>query len=114
MTLAKSLMKLDRCIDLFRSMDNGLSSQVISVFLAVARSRGSIETRDLPTKTGLSQSSVNRSLTYLQEHHWKDPDKPGLRLVNQKVHPLDARMRVVELTIRGRKVADQIEEIING
>lgn len=114
MTTLKALKKMNRCVDLFRSMDAGLSSQTISVFLAVALSPDHMETRDLSTKTGLTQGSVNRALTYMQEKHWKNPDKPGLKLVIQKVHPLDARQRVVSLTIRGRKLADQIREIIDG
>ena len=61
----------------------------------------------------MTQSSVNRALIYLQDTHWKDRTKPGLRLIVQKVHPLDARQRITTLTPRGHKLVQQIEEIIN-
>ena len=108
-----ALMKLDRLIDLFRAMDQNLPTQVVSVFLAVARSKEPLETRRLPDLTGMTQSSVNRALIYLQDTHWGDRKKPGLKLIIQKVHPLDARMREASLTPKGRKLAAQIEEIIN-
>lgn len=109
-----AVMKMERVIDLFRAMDNVLPSQVISVFLVVARSREPLETRHLPNLTGLTQSSVNRALTYLRHTHWSDKKKPGLNLITQKVHPLDARQREASLTPKGRKLAQQIDEIING
>ena len=60
----------------------------------------------------MTQSSVNRCLIDLQEGHPKK-NKPGLHLIVQRVHPLDARQREASLTPKGRKLVQQIEEIIN-
>ena len=61
----------------------------------------------------MSRSS-GASATYLQAHHWSDTKKPGLKLIVQKVSMLDARQREASLTPKGRKLVQQIDEIING
>ncbi len=65
------------------------------------------------TASALSASLTVR-LTYLQAHHWSDMKKPGLKLIVQKVSMLDARQREASLTPKGRKLVQQIDEIING
>ena len=108
-----ALAKLDRLIDLFRAMDQTLPTQVVSVFLAIARSEEPLETRRIPNMCGMTQSSVNRALTYLQHVHWSIKGKPGLKLITQKVSMLDARQREATLTPKGHQMAAKIEEIIN-
>jgi len=109
-----ALVQLDRVVSLFRQMDPIMPSQVVSVFLAIARSKEPLETRLLPNKVGLSQSAVNRALTYLQDTHWKDRTKPGLKLIAYRPHPMDARQRLASLSPRGHQVAAEIREIIDG
>lgn len=107
-----ALVKAEKIIDLFRGLDSTLPTQVVAVFLAIAKQTEPLETRRLPDMVGLSQSSINRALTYLQDTHWSDRHRPGLKLIDQQVSRMDARQRVVELTPKGRKLANQIEEII--
>ena len=109
-----ALVKLDRVVSLMRQMDPIMPTQVISVFLAIAKSKEPLETRLLPNKVGLSQSAVNRALTYLQDTHWKDHTKPGLKLIAYRPHHLDARQRLASLSPRGQQLVAQIKEIIDG
>lgn len=113
---ATAIRKADQIINLFRGMDNTIPSQVISVFLAVAKVSldEELETRRIPEKVGLSHAATQRALTYLGDTHWKDKEKPGLNLTTYRVSLRDARQRVVELTPKGRKLVHQIDEIING
>lgn len=108
-----ALIKMDRAISLFRNLDSELPTQVVSIFLAIAR-KGECYTRELPDSVGLSTSAVNRGLTYLGDHHWRDRSKAGLKLVAQRVDPMDRRQRIAELTPRGRSIVKQLEEILNG
>lgn len=107
------LRKLSKTLDIFRGMDSDLPTQVIDVFLSIAQ-RDEVYTRDLPDMVGLSQSSVNRAVTYLADAHWRDRNKPGLKLISMRIDPMDRRQRIVQLTARGKHVATQLEEILDG
>lgn len=108
-----AVRKLSRALDLFRAMDPELPTQVIEVFCTIAQ-HDEVQTRDLPDMTGLTQSSVNRAVTYLADHHWRDRSKTGLKLIAQRTDPMDRRQRVVSLTPKGVKLSRQLEEIFNG
>lgn len=110
-TPRRGIKSFSSIISMFRALDPLLSIQVIDVFLEVARARdGEIETRDLPDRVGLSQSSTNRALTYLAEHDWKDKSKPGLGLIEHHVSTMDRRQRLARLTGKGKMLVKKIEE----
>ena len=109
--MKKPISMVHQAVELFRTLDPYLPSQVISVFLEVAANDGPVETRDLPKKLGMPQSSVNRALTTLAETHWKDREKPGLFLLEHRVSPLDRRQRLVQLTPKGKKMVADIERL---
>lgn len=108
-----AVRRMARAINLFRAMDNTIPSQVISVFLEVAASGEEIETRLLPDRVGLTQTSVSRAILYLSDTDWKDKNKPGLRLIVRHVGQRDARQRVVGLTSKGRRLVGKIEAALS-
>ena len=109
----KALIKLSRALGKFRDMDSTMPTQVMAIFLAVAKSREPLEETALPNMTGMLQASVNRALKDLSVGT-EAKSKRGLKLVVQRPHPLDARKNIVELTPKGHKLVADIEEIING
>lgn len=113
--IASAQMKgLAKTLELFRELDPTLPSQVIAVFLEIANAEdGELETRDLPDRVGLAQSSVNRALTYLSDRHWSDKDKPGLQLIEHRLHPLDRRQRIAVLSPKGKTFVRKIEEYLS-
>lgn len=114
--VAQMARKLFLALETLRSLDPNLPVNFVQVFLAVAaapRDKG-IETRALPERVDLSNSAVNRAVTYLGDRHWKTPDRPGLGLVECKVDPYDRRMRIAKLTPKGQRVVDNMRELLYG
>jgi DNA-binding MarR family transcriptional regulator len=108
-------MKLQRALDILRTLDPELPMSVVVCFLAVAETgKERVQVRDIQTKTGLSQSSLSRALIYLGDRHWKrEAAKGGLEMVAQFVDPEDRRARLVALTSKGEALARSLEAAVS-
>lgn len=85
----------------------------LSIFLYIA-SRGDevIETRDLPDALGMKQTTINRSIRSMADRSYIH--EVGFGLLRQSVNMTDERQRIVELTPKGKMLAKQMEELLNG
>lgn len=107
--------KLFLALEVLRGLDPNLPITFAQVFLLIAQARdGEIVLRDLTKMADFSASAVNRAVTYLGERHWKDPDRPGLGLVDSRPDIRDRRQRIITLSAKGRRAASQMKELIYG
>ena len=85
----------------------------LSIFLYIA-ARGDevIETRELPDALGMTQTTINRSIRSMADRSYIH--EVGFGLLRQSVNPSDERQRIVELTPKGKVLAKQMEELLNG
>lgn len=113
--MENGLEKLKQVVDLLRAIDPELPMSVLVCFLTVAETgRERVQVRDVQAKTGLSQSSLSRALTYLGDRHWKrDALKGGIELVAQYVDPEDRRARLVALTPKGESLVRALSAAIS-
>lgn len=85
----------------------------LQIFLYIAaRPDKVIETRELPDVLGLSQTTINRSIRSMADRSYIH--EVGFGLLRQSISPTDERQRIVELTPKGKQLALQMEELING
>lgn len=84
---------------------------MIAVFCFVAdRSDKIIETRHMPEELGLPQTTINRLVRTMADRSYLREE--GLKWLKVSTDMQDERQRIVELTVKGRKLANQIREIM--
>lgn len=109
-----SVDQMTRGLKVFTALDDNLPHQYILVYLRVAEAV-EIEVRDLVPiaahEFAMSPSALNRALRYLSDEHWSKT-KPGLGLIDQRIHPADRRVRIASLTPRGRMILEQLEAAV--
>lgn len=102
-----------------RLMQTGRPEMPISVmntFLAIIlrESEGQAERPcllDLSVELGLPATSMSRHVRYLGEFERRGV--PGCGWVSVSIHPKDGRQRVVQLTRKGKAVADRLRRTLN-
>lgn len=89
-----------------------INTSIVNTFLGVAI-WGGLDHRDDPltmqelsTRIGLPYTTVSRHLRYLGE--LERQGKPGLDLVTTEIYHLNRRMKVTELTHKGKAIRDRI------
>lgn len=107
----KSLIKLQAVMDEFTDEHYKITANMISIFCYVAaRSDKVITTRDLPEVFGLPQTTVNRLIRTMADRSYTR--EQGFKWLRQTVDPQDERQRIVEVTPKGRLLAQRIREIM--
>lgn len=105
-----NLRRLHLLVDEFRKMDAQFPVQAITTFLFVATHPGCSLT-DIGQRCDVSQAGASRNVALLGKFH--RTGKPGHDLVFQS---LDLRPRqrghVINLTPKGRKVAETLSELM--
>lgn len=96
-----------RVFEEFRKLDAEMQMQTALVFLLVAKNEG-CAVRDLEGWTGLSSASCSRNIASLSNVNRKG--RPGHNLISAKVDTIDRRQRNLFLTIKGRKVLENVME----
>lgn len=82
--------------------------QALATFWTVAERGGEMPMMELQDTLGLSQSSVSRNVTLLSIGSIA---APGPRLLEAFDDPGYRRRKIVQITPRGRKLADELREI---
>ena len=105
------LQKISNVLAEFTTRHNKITGNMMQVFLYLAqRTDEVITTRDLPDALGLPQTTINRLIrtmadrSYAREH--------GFKWLKQHIDPMDERQRIVELTPKGRELANILREIM--
>jgi DNA-binding MarR family transcriptional regulator len=86
-----------------------LEWQTTHTFLVLCLADGEMPQQELEKHLGLAQSSVSRNITRLGVG---TPAEPGPRLVESFEDPCWRRRRIVRLTPQGRRLAQQLIEIM--
>ena len=87
-----------------------LEWQTAHVFLSVCMSSGEATQQELEKQTGLAQSSLSRNVARLG--NGETMDDPGPKLLESYEDPAYRRRKLVRLTARGRKLADELSTIL--
>ncbi len=95
----------------FRKIDPEMPIQVATVFLEVANNNGAIAMTDLGERVGIAQSSVSRNVAALGKVNRFH--QPGHDLLEAKEDPMERRRKLVDLTMKGKRVVQTIVEVIN-
>jgi DNA-binding MarR family transcriptional regulator len=106
----KGLDQARKMIVEFRKLDDVMPTQAAEMFLLIALEPGkrvSVYGEEL----GVAQSTASRNVQYLSDLHWKK--RPGLGLVETTPDTFDARMKLVRLTAKGRRVAQALVDIMD-
>lgn len=105
----KGLGKLQEAIEVLRKLDAEMPAQTAVTFLIVAQEPG-ISMAELTDRLKIAQSSTSRNVAYLSE--WRAYKKPGHNLVEAFENPQDRRAKVVDLTSKGKKLADTLAAVL--
>ena len=107
----KSLIKLQAVMDEFTDEHYKITANMIAVFCYIAaRSDKVLETRHLPEQLGLPQTTINRLVRTMADRSYCRED--GLKWLRVSTDPQDERQRIVEVTPKGRMLAQRIREIM--
>lgn len=107
----KSLIKLQAVMDEFTTEHYKITANMITIFCYIAaRPEEVITTRDLPAIFGLPQTTINRLIRTMAERSYAREE--GFKWLRQTVDPVDERQRIVEVTAKGRMLANRVKEIL--
>ena len=107
----KSITKLQAVMDVFTAEHYKITANMIAVFCFVAdRSDKIIETRHMPEELGLPQTTINRLVRTMADRSYLREE--GLKWLRITTDMQDERQRIVELTPKGRALANKVREII--
>jgi len=106
-----------RILTEFRKLNPEMQVNTMLVFLAVASSQEPVGQYDISQGLGLTQSVVSRIVADLSDvdryrnelQSGRTRKGAGLGLVKRFENPRDRRLKLVEITPRGRMVADSLK-----
>ena len=109
----KRLSKPSDALQLMTEMYYKSTVNHMRIFMYVASHNDEvIETRDLPAALRMTQATLNRSMRSMAERSYIREE--GLGLLRMTVSPEDERQRIVELTSKGKELAQKMVEMIYG
>ena len=104
-------MKLQAVMDEFTDEHYKITANMIAIFCYIAaRSDEVVTTRDLPKVFGLPQTTVNRIIRTMADRSYTREE--GFKWLRQTPDPQDERQRIVEVTPKGRLLAQRIRKIM--
>jgi DNA-binding MarR family transcriptional regulator len=104
------LNKFHRALVCFRELIPDGTLNHLHLFLEIYNSSDPIETRDLPDRLSMTQTTINRTLHTLAQGSYLR--REGLQLITISVLPEDQRQRVVTVSPKGAALGDQLKEIL--
>tara|TARA_Y100001938_G_C7959604_1_gene363591 strand:+ start:435 stop:797 length:363 start_codon:yes stop_codon:yes gene_type:complete len=103
-----SLRMLLRQVELLRTIDPEIQAQTISLLLNVAmKDPEPIAMQELAERTGTAQSSVSRNCAMLGKYHRRG--QAGHGLLDAYEDPMNRRVKLVQLTTKGRRFIQQLK-----
>jgi DNA-binding MarR family transcriptional regulator len=110
-TIRPSTKKLSLILSVVRDIDDTMPVQELACFLEVASRDGEMGIMELSGILNISTSSASRNISALSEWHYRK--KQGLGLVQTVVDPMELRKKNVILTAKGKRLIEQINDILN-
>lgn len=106
-----SMEKLEKVMDLFTDEHYKITGNMMKVFAYIAaRPDKVIETRHLPEELGLPQTTINRLVRTMADRSYLREE--GLKWLRLTTDAYDERQRIVEVTAKGRVLANKIRAIM--
>lgn len=99
------LQRLARALEVFRHMDPEMQAQTMATFVAIAAHPG-LSVKDVKDRLGIAGSSASRNVAALSKHHRLG--KEGHDVVYAVDSLEDRRVKVIDLTPKGRKVMHEL------
>lgn len=106
-----TLRKFSKAVETLRAVDATLPVQTLAALLAVAITEGE-NVNSIAAKVDLSQSSASRNISSLTALDWRK--KPGLKLVEYQIDPMNLTQKQLFLTDKGRNLIRKLIEILEG
>ena len=101
----KDLIKVADALNLMTEVYYKATLNHLRVFLYIAAHNDSvIETRELPDALGMTQTTVNRCMRSMADRSYIH--ETGFKLLRITINPKDERQRIVELTAKGKQLAN--------
>ena len=108
----KSIRNTQKAMEMFTAEHHKITANMIAVFCFVAaRPDKIIETRHMPEELGLPQTTINRLVRTMADRSYLRED--GLKWLRVTTDAQDERQRIVELTAKGRALANKLREIMD-
>lgn len=107
------LAKMEVALSLLTDIYYKATVNHLRVFLYVAgRPTEVINTRDLPDALGLAQTTISRTVRSMATKSYLHDT--GFGLLRLSIDPEDERQRIVELTPRGKELANEFRRVMDG
>jgi DNA-binding MarR family transcriptional regulator len=97
-------------VEEFRKLDSEMQAQTMLAFLYIAN-RSPVTVKDVGEFLGVTSASASRNVAVLGK--WSRHNKPGHDLVYSYENPARRIEKFIELTPKGKRVAQTIEELLN-
>lgn len=101
--------------DLFKPLDKNMPVQRMGMLLAIALEKR-ITMGELAKKLKISQSTVWRNVAILSDKGWTSNTnvKPtnGLGLISIRTDPDFPRRKIISLTSKGKRLAEEISQVL--
>lgn len=107
------MLRILGVIETLRVLDIEMPAQVIACFLYVASCVDGCTTAEMQEELGLTAASMSRNTTWLTGQHRSNPNR-GLNLITKEVYEPNKRLRILQLTLEGRKLAQRLSTQLNG
>lgn len=105
-----ALSRLGSSLSAFRNFDPEMPMQTAMALVYIAQHPG-CRISEIGASLGVSSSTASRNVSYLSASRGKGLKGHGL--VRARQDDFDRRIRLVELTPRGRKLVDDVIEILS-
>ena len=107
----KDLIKVSDALNLMTDVYYKATINHLRVFLYVAANNDSVlETRNMPEALGMTQTTVNRTMRSMADRSYIHEN--GFKLLRISISPKDERQRIVELTPKGKELANAMSKQI--
>lgn len=106
---SNKLASLLAAVELLRELEPNMEAQVMAALLHIML-KPDITMSELAEKTGASQSAASRHVATLSPV--RALNKPGFGLVESYDDPSDRRVKRVNLTKKGERLAEQLADVL--
>jgi DNA-binding MarR family transcriptional regulator len=107
------LVKIKKACDKFMSLDTTVSALAMNIFVSVAMQEG-LTNMDLSQILGVTKTRISLHFHLLCTHPRSRKDSKGLNLLRQEVDEKDFRLKRLYLTSKGKKLKEELTELLGG
>jgi len=95
------------------TLDSTMSALAMNIFVSVAMQEG-LTNMDLSQILGVTKTRISLHFHLLCTHPRSRKDSKGLNLLRQEVDEKDFRLKRLYLTSKGKKLKEELTELLGG